>query len=288
MPLVGLVNELRQENKTFLRQIHQKLERNEVMDGFWREQGLWREEDVREVVSVVLLEGNVKPLPTRYGVWEDVLMDFIMGLSVYKGLLVMLVVVDRFTKYAHFGTLHYGFNVTKVAEVFMDMLVKLHGIPKPIMSNRDRIIVSKFWKQLFEAIGTKLNHSMTYHPQTDGQTKVVNRGLEQYLRAMVIKMTSYQAVYGRVPPLIIPYLPESAKVAVVEELLIELDVLLRQLKQNLAHAKNQMEMQVNMKRYDISLIQVICLPCGDDSDGSVNAGDVEVVKTLQEALQSPR
>nr|GEV70443.1 transposon Ty3-G Gag-Pol polyprotein [Tanacetum cinerariifolium] len=154
MPLVGSVNELRQENKTFLRQIHQKLKRNE-------------------------------PLLTRYEVWEDVLMDFIMGILVYKGLLVMLVVVDRFTKYAYFGTLHYGFNVTKVVEVCMDIVVKLHGIPKLIMSNRDRIIVSKFWKQLFEAIGTKLYHSTTYHPQMDGQTKVVNPGLEQYLRAMV-------------------------------------------------------------------------------------------------------
>nr|GEU95665.1 retrotransposable element Tf2 [Tanacetum cinerariifolium] len=153
-PLVGLVNELRQENETFLRQIHQKLERNE-------------------------------PLPTRYGVWEDVLIDFITGLLVYKGLLVLLVVVDHFTKYAHFGMLHYGFNVSKVAEVFMDMVVKLHWIPKPIVSDRDRIIVSKFWKQLFKAIGTKLNHSTAYHPQTDGQTKVVNRRLEQYLRPMV-------------------------------------------------------------------------------------------------------
>nr|GEX01479.1 Pol protein integrase region [Tanacetum cinerariifolium] len=112
-------------------------------------------------------------------------MDFIMGLPVYKGLLVILVVVDRFTKYAHFGTLHYGFNVIKVAEVFMDMVVKLHGIAKPIVADRDRIIVSKFWKQLFEANGTNLNHSTTYHPQTDGQMKVVNHGLEQYLRAMV-------------------------------------------------------------------------------------------------------
>nr|GEX38405.1 Ty3/gypsy retrotransposon protein [Tanacetum cinerariifolium] len=175
-----------------------------------------------------------------------------------------------------FGTLHYGFNVTKVAEVFTDMVVNLHGIPKPIVSDRDRIFVSKFWKQLFEAIGIKLNHSTAYHSQTDGQTKVVNHGLEQYLRAMVsdhpqhlvrllpwdeysyntsfyssINMTSYQDVYGHVLPSIIPYLPETSKVVVVEELLIELDVLLRQLKQNLAHAKNRMEMQVNMKCSDI-------------------------------------
>ncbi|GJW91986.1 ty3-gypsy retrotransposon protein [Tanacetum coccineum] len=112
--------------------------------------------------------GLLQPLPTPSRVWEDVSMDFITGLPVYKGLSVILVVVDRFTKYAHFGTLPASFNAPKVAEVFMDMVVKHHGIPKTTVSDRDPIFVSKFWKQLFEASGTKLNHSTTYHPQTDG------------------------------------------------------------------------------------------------------------------------
>ncbi|GJZ64672.1 ty3-gypsy retrotransposon protein [Tanacetum coccineum] len=94
--------------------------------------------------STQALASLLQPLPTPSGVWEDVLMDFITGLPVYKGLSVILVVVDRFTKYAYFGTLHASFNAPKVAEVFMDMVVKHHGIPKTIVSDRDPIFVSKF------------------------------------------------------------------------------------------------------------------------------------------------
>ncbi|GJS40579.1 reverse transcriptase [Tanacetum coccineum] len=124
--------------------------------------------------------------------------------------------------------------------------------------------------------GTQLNHSTAYHPQTDGQTEVVNRGLEQYLRAMVsdrphhwvrllpwaeysyntsfhcsIKMTPFQALYGCIPPAIIPYPPGSSKVAAIDELLVERDVLLRQLRQNLFAARNRMELQANRSRREV-------------------------------------
>ncbi|GJU22598.1 ty3-gypsy retrotransposon protein [Tanacetum coccineum] len=180
--------------------------------------------------------GYLQPLPTPTAVWEDVSMDFITGMPLSKGFSVVLVVVDRFSKYAHFATLPTSFNAPKVAEVFVEAVVKHHGIPKTIVSDRDPIFVSKFWTQLFKLSGTQLNHSTAYHPQTDGQTEVVNRGLEQYLRAMVtdrpdhwvrflpwaeycyntsyhssIKMSPYQALYGKVPLSIIPYPPGSSK-----------------------------------------------------------------------------
>ncbi|GJW86965.1 ty3-gypsy retrotransposon protein [Tanacetum coccineum] len=220
--------------------------------------------------------GLLQPLSMPSQVWEDVSMDFIMGLPVYKGLLVILVVVDRFSKHAHFGPLPTNFNASKVVEIFIDMVVKHHGIPKMIVSDRDPIFVSKFWKELFEASGTNLKHSTAYHPQTDGQTKIVNRGLEQYLQAMVsekphhwvrllpwaeysyntsfqssIRMSPYQAVYRRVPPSIIPYTVRSSRIAAVEELLVECDALLRQLKHNLIVAKHRMEMQANRRCRDV-------------------------------------
>ncbi|GJU09991.1 ty3-gypsy retrotransposon protein [Tanacetum coccineum] len=303
-PLPGLISELRQENEAMdeLQQIHQKLDRNEPMEGFRREQGLivfrdryyiGSESKLKELLlsefhntptaghsgtkySTQAPGGLLQPLPTPSRVWEDVSMDFITGLPVYKGLSVIFVVVDRFTKYAHFGPLPASFNAPRVADVFIDMVVKHHGIPKTIVSDRDPIFVSTFWKQLFAASGTQLNHSTAYHPQTDGQTEVVNRGLEQYLRAMVsdqpqhwvrllpwaeysyntsfhssIGMTPYQAVYGRVPPAIIPYPLGSSKVAAVEESLVERDTLLRQLKHNLLVSKHRMEVQANRKRRDV-------------------------------------
>ncbi|GJR35647.1 ty3-gypsy retrotransposon protein [Tanacetum coccineum] len=153
-------------------------------------------------------------MPTA--VWEDVSMDFFTRMPLSKGFTVVLVVVDRFSKDAHFAPLPTNFNAHKVAEVFMETIVKLHRIPKTIMSDCDPIFVSKFWTQLFKLSGTQLNHSIAYHPQTDGQTEVVICGLEQYLRAMVANVLA-----NGVPLAIIPYPPGSLKVAAVDDVLIE-------------------------------------------------------------------
>nr|GEZ39643.1 hypothetical protein [Tanacetum cinerariifolium] len=88
---------------------------------------------------------------------------FVTGLPPSKGLAVILVVVDRFSKYAHFGALPTNFNAHTIAEVFMDIVVKHHGIPKMIVLDRDPIFVSKFRKQLFQFSGTQLNRSTAYH-----------------------------------------------------------------------------------------------------------------------------
>ena len=95
-------------------------------------------------------------------------MDFIEGLLVSEGSNAILVVVDRFTKYAHFVPLHHPFSAAGVARVFVDSVVKLHGMPKSIVSDRDRIFTNTFWKLLFEKLGTKLKFTIAYHPQTDG------------------------------------------------------------------------------------------------------------------------
>ncbi|GKA86981.1 ty3-gypsy retrotransposon protein [Tanacetum coccineum] len=128
--------------------------------------------------------------------------------------------------------------------LFVEAVVKHHGIPKTIVSDRDPIFVSKFWTQLFKLSGTQLNHSTAYHPQTDGQTEVVNRGLEQYLRAM--------HCMGRFRYPIHPIRLGSSKVgAAVEDLLVERDELLRRLRDNLLAAKNRMEEKANLKRREV-------------------------------------
>lgn len=94
------------------------------------------------------------PIPT--GAWRDITMDFIMGLPNSEGFEVILVVVDRFMKNAHFVSLCHPFSAPLVARVFVDNIVKLHGMPHSITSDRDCIFTSNFWKKLFEALGTKL------------------------------------------------------------------------------------------------------------------------------------
>ena len=109
-------------------------------------------------------------------------MDFIEGLPSSNGYTVIMVVVDRLTKYAHFVPLKYPFTAVIVAKAFVNNVVCLHAIPTSIISDRDKVFISLFWRTLFQLQGTKLCMSSSYHPQSDGQTEVVNRTLEQYLR----------------------------------------------------------------------------------------------------------
>lgn len=117
--------------------------------------------------------------------WEDLFMDFITGLPVYRDNTCIFVVVDRFSKGFHLGMLPTQHTAHTVALLFINMVGRLHGMPKSIILDRDPLFVSKFWRELFTLSGTKLRLSSAYLPQSDGQTEVANRIVEQYLRAFV-------------------------------------------------------------------------------------------------------
>ena len=112
-------------------------------------------------------------------------MDFIMSLPKSEGKSVIMVIVDKLTKYAHFCALSHPFKVSTVSTAFMETIQKLHGNPKIIVSDGDPIFTRNFWTKLFSCLGTHLAHSSSYHPQSYGQTEIVNKCLEGYLHCFV-------------------------------------------------------------------------------------------------------
>ena len=115
--------------------------------------------------------GLLEPLPIPSQAWEIVSLDFIKGLPQSKRYNAMLVVIDKFTKYAHFIPITHPFTALHIAQIYMNQVYKLHGLPKEIISDRDRVFTSAVWQQLFRLSDTKLPTSSSYHPQTDGQTE---------------------------------------------------------------------------------------------------------------------
>ena len=110
-------------------------------------------------------------------------MDFIEGLPTSNKQNVILVVVDRLTKYVQFIALAHPYTTATVASLFLCHVFKLHDMSSFIVSDIDTAFTSLFWEELFRQQGVDLAMSPSYHPQSDGQTEVVNKSLEQYLRA---------------------------------------------------------------------------------------------------------
>lgn len=129
--------------------------------------------------------GLLSPLPVPEGAWQVVSLDFIEGLPQSQHYNCILVVVDKFSKYAHFMPLSHPFTAMQVAIKYMDSVFKLHGLPSAIISDCDRVFTSTIWQTLFKLTGTDLRMSSAYHPQSDGQTERVNQCLKTYLRCFV-------------------------------------------------------------------------------------------------------
>lgn len=170
------------------------------------------------------------------------------------------------SKYGHFIALSHPYNVVSVARAFFDTIVRLHGVPCSIVSDRGPVFTSAFWSEFFSLTGTKLLMSTAFHPQTDGQSQVTTCIICVYLRCLVgdgpriwlrclpwaeycyntscqtaIKTTPFQVVYGRLPPTLITYTAGSSKVQAMDRQLIDRDVFLQEIRDRLRHAQELMK-----------------------------------------------
>uniref|UniRef100_A0A0A9TKS5 Uncharacterized protein n=1 Tax=Arundo donax TaxID=35708 RepID=A0A0A9TKS5_ARUDO len=217
--------------------------------------------------------GLLEPIELSDMAWTHLTMDFIEGLPKSRSKDVILVVVDRFTKYAHFMALSHPYTVQQVVQLFMEHVFKLHGMPISIISDQDRIFTSKLVQEIFKAMKVTLKYSTAHHPQTDGRNKRVNQSLESYLRSMVflepkdwftwlplaewwyntsyhtaLRISPFQALYGYPPPLVgemaLPCnISEEARITVEQK-----EMMNERLKRNLHIAQERMKHYADNRR----------------------------------------
>ena len=179
-------------------------------------------------------------------------------------------------------------QLTQWLRFFFKMFFKLHGMLNTIVSDRNPIFTSNFWRELFNLQGVRLQMSSSYHPQSDGQTEVLNRCLENYLRCYACaqpkswvrwvplgewwynttfhtatKTTPYQAVYGIAPPTLLSYVPGTTRVQAVDDELRDRDRALKILKENLLKAQTRMKQNADKHRservFDVGDWVYLCL-----------------------------
>ena len=143
--------------------------------------------------------GMFQPLEIPEWKWDQITMDFVSSLpKTTTGHDSIWVIVDRLTKSAHFLPVKTTHTVDKLAELYIKEIVRLHGVPLSIVSDRDTRFTSKFWTSLQQNMGTKLKFSTAFHPQTDGQSERTIQILEDMLRACVL---DFQGSWSRYLPL---------------------------------------------------------------------------------------
>ncbi|KAL5546737.1 hypothetical protein UlMin_006424 [Ulmus minor] len=167
----------------------------DMKEGFW-----WSgmKKDVANYVAKCLVcqkikaehqrpAGVLQPIEIPEWKWEQISMDFVVGLSKTTNRYdVVWVIVDRLTKSAHFLPIKITYSLEQLANLYVKEIVRLHGVPMSIISDRDSRFTSAFWRSVQRAMGTRIKFSTAFHPQTDGQTERTIQTLEDMLRACVM------------------------------------------------------------------------------------------------------
>jgi hypothetical protein len=224
--------------------------------------------------------GTLQPLLIPPAIWRDIYMDFIVGLPKSGNNIVIMVVMDHLSVYANFYALQHPFTASTMAQLFMDHIFKFHGMPHSIIYDRDPTFTNNFWQELFILQGTQLHLITSYHPQTDGQTEVIKKCLETYLRCFsferknqwaqrlplvewwyntsyhtATRMNPFESVYGQNPPFVLSYMPGVSKVQVVEKTLIVREDILHTLKENMVMDKNHMKQHADQVHSECQFVE---------------------------------
>jgi transposase InsO family protein len=191
-------------------------------------------------------------------------MDFIMGLPrTSRGYNSIWVIVDRLTKSAHFIPVATTYKVRQYAELCISHVVRYHGIPKTIISDRGSVFAARFWEQLHECLGTHLIRTSAYHPQTDGHTERINQIIEDMLRAGVltdgpkwdkhlplaefsynniyqesIKMSPFETLYGRLYRTPLSWSESGERVVFGPDIVAEAEEKVKQIQANILAAQS--------------------------------------------------
>ena len=222
--------------------------------------------------------GLLQPLKVPEWKWEEIGMDFITGLpKTSSGYDSIWVIVDRLSKSAHFIPVKTSYNGEKLAELYMARIVCLHGVPKKIVSDRGTQFTSRFWKKVHEVLGTELNFSTAYHPQTDGQTERVNQVLEDMLRACALtckrtwdkslpyaefsynnsyqaslQMSPFEALYGRKCRTPLNWHEVGENQVFGPDTLEEADKQVKMIQERLRAAQSRQKVYADRRRHDLS------------------------------------
>jgi hypothetical protein len=222
--------------------------------------------------------GLLQPLRIPQWKWDEIGMDFTVGLPRTRaGYDSIWVVVDRLTKSAHFIPVKTSYISAILAKLYMSWIICLHGVPKKIVSYRGTQFTSHFWQQLHEALGTHLNFSLAYHPQTNRQTKRTNQVLEDMLRAYALqdqsrwgkrlpyaefsynnryqaslKMSPFQALYGRSCRTLLHWDQPGEKQVFGPDILLEAEENIKIVRENLKIAQSRHRSYADMRRRELN------------------------------------
>lgn len=221
--------------------------------------------------------GKLQPLEIPEWKWDSISMDFVVGLPrTPKGLDSIWVIVDRLTKSAHFIPINIRYSLERLTSLYVSEIVRLHGVPSSIVSDRDPRFTSRFWESLHKALGTKLRLSSAYHPQTDGQTERTIQSLEDLLRACVLEqrgswdsflplieftynnsfhssigMVPYEALYGRRCRTPLCWVDSSESIALGPEVVQQTTEKVKLIQERMRAAQSRQKSYYDKRRKDL-------------------------------------